>query len=241
MKVVMPMAGRGSRYANQGFTEPKPFINILGRPIFSWAIQSLKGVEFEELIVILLKDHASYVKKFKDHFPRGTRYVMIDEVTDGQLCTVLEAKEILEEGTVTDLLVISSDTLVISNMGEDIRKRTECEGLISVANLPGDQWSFARTNDEGKVLAVSEKVRISENASTGLYYFRNTANFLELAGEMVRDQEKTRGEFYVMPLYQKYIDRGYYIGVSNAWEMWDLGTPEASKAFQESGVNQRLG
>jgi UDP-N-acetylglucosamine diphosphorylase / glucose-1-phosphate thymidylyltransferase / UDP-N-acetylgalactosamine diphosphorylase / glucosamine-1-phosphate N-acetyltransferase / galactosamine-1-phosphate N-acetyltransferase len=240
MKVVMPMAGRGSRYANQGFSEPKPFINILGRPIFSWAMQSLRGVDFDELIVILLKDHESYINKFKDQFPSSTRYILIDEVTDGQLCTVLAAKEMLQDW-VRDLLIISSDTLVVSNLGVDIRNRTECEGLISVASLPGDQWSFARTDNEGKVVAVSEKVRISESASTGLYYFRNTANFLQLADEMVTNQEKTRGEFYVMPLYQKYIDRGYYIGVSNADEMWDLGTPEASKAFEESGVSKRLG
>ncbi|MBC8111702.1 MAG: glycosyl transferase family 2, partial [Verrucomicrobia bacterium] len=132
----------------------------------------------------------------------------------------------------TDVLVVSSDTIVESGLGNDIRNRIlDCQGLISVADMPGDRWSFARTDEKGKVLEVTEKIRISNHASTGLYYFANGKQLVNIAEAMIAKQEKTRGEYYVIPVYQKMIENGGLVGISVASAMWDLGTPEALQLF----------
>src|SRR5690606_23431453 len=99
-----------------------------------------------------------------------------------------------------DVLIASSDTLVEGNIAHEINS-TAWDGIISVADLPGDHWSFAKTNDKGLVVDVAEKVRISNNASTGLYYFRRAIDFVEYGEKLIRDNERTRGEFYVIPVY----------------------------------------
>jgi len=79
---------------------------------------------------------------------------------------------------------------------------------------------------------VAEKKRISDHASTGIYYFSDGKQLCELADAMIAADERTRGEFYVIPVYQKLINRGEKITLSFATEMWDMGTPEAKEKFE---------
>ena len=155
----------------------------------------------------------------------------IPDVTEGQLCTVLTAKE--EIYREEEILIIASDSYIISDIGNHIKNNpANSQGLISVINLPGDRYSFARTDDNNNVIEVAEKTRISDHASTGIYYFSNGKNFVDIGESMISNKEKTKGEYYVIPVYQKMIDRGDIVRISRAKEMWDLGTPAAKKIFE---------
>jgi NDP-sugar pyrophosphorylase family protein len=233
MKVVVPMAGRGSRFANSSFSRPKPFIDVLGKPMFTWAIESLNGMDYSEIIFIALQEHETefgLLEMIKKYVKEQFQLVLIDEVTEGQLCTVLAAKSIIN--TDESLLVISSDTLIEGGLMSDLPSALEdVDGIISVLNLPGEQWSFAKVDSYGKVIEVAEKTRISDLASTGMYYFKSGAKLVEEADRLISNNERTRGEFYIMPIYQKLIDSGFNIRIAKAKNMWDMGTPEALAQF----------
>lgn len=233
MKIVIPMAGRGSRFANSGMNLPKPLIPVAGKPMVAWALESLQGLAYSQIIFVALAEHeAQYgVSALLRSFAGpSAQVILIDGVTAGQLCTVLAARALIDSDE--DVLIASSDTYVVSNLVQDIAKRaTDCRGMISVVNLPGEHWSFARTDSAGQVVEVAEKTRISDHASTGLYYFASGSEFVQVADEMIRNQEKTRGEYYVIPVYQKYIQRGWQVGISLATQVWDMGTPVALAAF----------
>lgn len=233
MKIIVPMAGRGSRFVNRGVSTPKPLIPIHGRPMVAWALDSLRELAFSQLIFVVLQEHetafgiTSLLHKLAGP---ATQVIIIPNITEGQLCTVLAAKELID--TDEDILIASADTYIRSSLAQDIAEReSSCQGIISVANLPGDRWSFARADEGGRVVEVAEKVRISDHASTGLYYFTNGREFTSVAEMMIANHEKTRGEYYVIPVYQKYIQRGWQVKLSLASEMWDMGTPEALELF----------
>lgn len=229
MKVIVPMAGRGSRFKNVGEMTPKPLIPVLGKPMLYWALKSIDGIEYSQLVFIALKEHeVNFGLKTLLHelYGNNVTLILMDEVTEGQLCTVLAAEEHLNSSE--DILITSSDTFVKSKIGEHIsRKADDCAGLISVANLPGDRWSFAKVDETGRVTEVAEKRRISNYASTGLYYFANGYDFLTEAKRIIENKEKTQGEYYVIPVYQKLIERGLKIEISLADEVYDMGTPES--------------
>jgi dTDP-glucose pyrophosphorylase len=231
MKVIVPMAGRGSRFKNVGEMTPKPLIPVLGKPMLYWALKSIDGIEYSQLVFIALKEHeVNFGLKTLLHelYGNNVTLILIDEVTEGQLCTVLAAEEHLNSSE--DILITSSDTFVKSKIGEHIsRKADDCAGLISVANLPGDRWSFAKVDDTGRVVEVAEKRRISNYASTGLYYFANGYDFLTEAKRIIENKEKTQGEYYVIPVYQKFIERGLKVEISLADEVYDMGTPASLK------------
>lgn len=244
MKVVVPLAGRGSRFADQGVGVPKPLIPVRDRPMIAWALESLSGVSYSRVIFVALAEHevrygvVDLLRRLVNRAP--AEVILLPGVTEGQLCTVLAAEEIIDGEE--DLLVASADTYVVSDLGGAIAARSDlCRGIISVVNMPGDRWSFARTDETGRVVEVAEKARISDHASTGLYYFSSGKEFVEAARGVIRGGEKTRGEYYIMPVYQKYIDRGWWVGISKAMEMWDMGTPAALEAFQSHVVSVGAG
>lgn len=241
MKLIVPMAGRGSRFAASEATLPKPLIEVRERPMVAWALDGLADVARTSTIFVALREHEEafgVTKTLRETIDPNAEVILIDEVTEGQLCTVLAARELID--TDEDVLISSSDTYVASNLDKAIAARSDrTRGLISVARMPGEQWSFARLDDEGWVVEVAEKRRISDLASTGLYYFSSGHELVATADDMIARREKTRGEYYVMPVYQKLIDRGLGIRVSVADAVWDMGTPVALAAFEAHLSNAR--
>ncbi|MDZ4715798.1 MAG: NTP transferase domain-containing protein [Cytophagales bacterium] len=234
MIVVVPMAGRGSRYENSGFDLPKPLIHVADRPMILWALHGLKEFQVSQFVFVLLREHEErfgVMKLIRNHVKENVSFELLDSVTDGQLSTVLKAGEIID--VEEDVLVVASDTLVVGDIYADACA-SSWDGLISVANLSGDRWSFAKSNSMGEVEEVAEKVRISDQASTGQYYFRHGKDLVRFGSELILEGERTKGEYYVIPVYQKMIDAGLHIGISNTREMWDLGTPEAKLYFEQN-------
>jgi dTDP-glucose pyrophosphorylase len=229
------MAGRGSRFANVGVNTPKPLISVLGQPMLAWALKSLEGLTLSEVFFIALKEHQEKFlidQTLRAICPWPFQLILIDDVTEGQLCTVLAARQFIDGED--DLLISSSDTYVVSNLAESIEEKPAgCHGIISVAAIPGERWSFARVDKMGNVIEVAEKTRISDHASTGMYYFSKGSEFVEEAERMIKNQEKTRGEYYVIPLYQKLIALGYQIRISQETEVWDMGNPDALRSFEQ--------
>ncbi len=246
MKVVVPMAGRGSRFSERGISTPKPLIPVGGNhPMVWWALHSLADVSYSHIIFIALQEHddqyaiADQLRAIMQS--RGNTaqidVLLLPDVTAGQLCTVLEARQWID--TDEDVLVANCDTYIVSDLGAHIAgKPADCHGIISTVNAPGDRWSFARTDTSGRVVEVAEKVRISDHASTGYYYFSNGRELCALGDAMIAAGETTRGEYYVIPVYQKMIARGWRVDISPVREMWDMGTPDSLAAF-ETHLNQR--
>ncbi len=236
MILVIPLAGRGSRLASEYSTRPKPLIEIEGRLMIEWALLGLRNVPRRKTVFVALEEHDRQfhiTSTIQSIAGSESEFVLLSEVTEGQLCTVLAAKQFFQDNE--DILIAACDTLVMSQIDKDIRERpADCAGIISVCDMPGDRWSFARTDETGSVIEVTEKVRISSNASTGLYYFAQTNELVNIADQMLATKETTRGEYYVMPVYQKLIDSGRKVLLSQASGMWDMGNPESIKLFQEN-------
>lgn len=233
MKVVVPMAGRGSRLAEFG---AKPFIDIQSRPMVAWALDSVRRAAYSQLVFVVLAEHEERfhaTAQLREIAGAGSVVILQEGVLPGQLCSVLQARHILDADE--DMLIASADTYVVSDLDRDVAHRApDCRGIISVADLPGDRWSFARTQEHStQVVEVAEKRRISNHASTGLYYFSSGREFLAVADDIIRSGETVRGEYYVIPVYERYIGRGWRVDISIAREVWDMGTPEALQRFRD--------
>jgi NDP-sugar pyrophosphorylase family protein len=234
MIVVIPMAGKGTRFSSAGYDVPKPLIEINGKPMVYYAYQSLVGLDINKLIFIALKEHdeqfnvKEILNEWIDH---EFELILINNVTRGQLQTVLLAEKYFTEDE--SVLIVPCDTYVESNIAEEIEGNDFVDGIISVFDLPGDNWSFAGLDHDGYVKEVTEKERISEHASTGIYYFKNAHLFKFHATNMIEENDLTQGEFYVMPVYKRFITGGAKIIVSKANNVWDMGNPMAKNNFEK--------
>ncbi len=229
MNIVMPMAGRGSRFAEPGVSTPKPLIDVRGRPMYAWATDGLPLAQAKQLIFICQREHLANCHLERDIRTRYERYqpiiVPLDEVTQGQACTVLKAAQWID--TSDPLLIFNADTYcpttimdALDHWGSDV------DGALDVFEAEGDRWSFARLIDEDRVVETAEKKRISAWASTGLYYFQRGQDFVRHATAMIAQDQRVNREFYVAPVYNAMIAQGAKIRANRVSEVWVLGTPE---------------
>ena len=229
MNIVMPMAGRGSRFADVGYREPKPMIQVKGKPMYAWAMDSLPLKLARRVIFICLKEHLDGFGLEEDI---RTRYAALDpvivpltKVTEGQACTVLEAREHINRDE--PLIIYNADTWCRTSMDKSLPTLPKSvAGVLGVFEAPGDKWSFARTDATGRVVEVAEKKRISSHASTGLYHFTSGAEFVSEADAMIEGNQRVNNEFYVAPVYNRMIAKGRELRIDVAQEVWVLGTPE---------------
>jgi NDP-sugar pyrophosphorylase family protein len=228
------MAGRGSRFADAGFTTPKPLIPVRGRPMYSWALEGLPTERAEKLIFICLASHladTSLRTDIESRYGEKAVIVPIEDTTEGQACSVLCAKEWIDNDN--PLLIFNADTFFKFDLEKTlVQVQREANGFLGVFEADGDEWSFARVDNRGRVVKTAEKNRISSLASTGLYHFSRGKDFVRYAEEMIEENERVNKEFYIAPVYNRMIEAGADIRVDKAVEVWALGTPDHLAAFE---------
>jgi NDP-sugar pyrophosphorylase family protein len=212
MKIIVPMAGRGSRFQvvsdqNSEYKKPKPLINVKGEPMVSWAIKSLPFVnlpgrtattdfvvETKDLTFIALQEHETnhqVTEVLKKTFSPDINVVLIPEVTRGAAETVLAAEKYITPDE--DLIITDSDHFFDgSNLYTMIRdKEADVAGIIPVFQPPDAEpkWSFTLFDKDQTVLAVGEKdaelAAKGASANIGAYYFTKGKVFVDEAKAMV--------------------------------------------------------
>lgn len=249
MKIVFPMAGRGSRFAkeahrNPDYAGPKPFIPVRGHPMIRWASGSLPfhhpGQPFVEdgmpvassdLVFVILAEHErdhGITARLRTIYGNGIHVVTVPEVTRGAAETVLAAREYIDVDE--PMIVSDSDHFFDGHALWDVlHTQPEADGVIPVFAVPdgNPKWSFSRLGPDGvHVDRVAEKEPISMWANIGAYAFRRGADFVAIASDAIAENELTgSGEFYVAPLYNRLIARGGRVRLAFPRYVYGLGTP----------------
>lgn len=234
MNIVMPMAGRGARFKEIGIDIPKPLIPVMGKPMYSWAMESLPLKLAKRVIFVCLAEHLDGWGLREDI---GSRYgwlnpevVPLSAVTEGQACTVLSAREFINNED--PLLIYNADTSCRTDLERTLPLLPpSVAGLLGVFHAEGERWSFARVDEEGRVVETAEKRRISPWATTGLYYFKSGAEFVRNAESMIERQDRVNGEFYIAPVYNYLIASLLDVRINVAEEVGVMGTPEDLDRF----------
>ena len=225
--IVIPMAGLGSRFANAGFDKPKPFIDVLGRPMIAHVLDNLAlpGARF---ILIARREHFQTFPQEFDRVAAGrpVTWIFLDATTPGAACTVLAAHRLLGD---TPLLIANSDQLVDIPMRDFVADAQSRQLDGSILTFPSDSpaFSFARCDADGLVRECREKVPISQQATVGIYYWAKGRNFVDSAMDMIVANDKVNNEFYTCPVYNYAIATGARIGIYEipATAMHCTGTP----------------
>lgn len=236
MKIVIPIAGRGSKFISAGYNEPKPLVLIKGKPMIKWATDSLNFLKFDEnLIFIVLKEHVDKFnldQKLKELYGNKIRIIISDGYTEGAACTVLLAKDIINSEE--DLIIYNADQFFKDSILENIKnKKADTKGIIPVFRATNSKWSFVSVNENNYVIETAEKEMISNLATVGLYYFSQGKDFVWAAEEMIRKNIRVQGEFYVCPVYNELIRRGDKILATEVSQMWPMGNPEDVEYFNK--------
>ena len=236
MKVLIPMAGAGSRFEKAGYTFPKPLIEVNGKPMIQVVTENL-NIDAQFVYIVQKKHYEKYnLKETLKMISPGCAIVQVDTLTEGAACTTLLAKEYIDSDE--PLLMANSDQFVDWNSNEFMYSMVgdEVDGGILTFKSTHPKWSFVKLDENGFVTEVAEKKPISDTATVGIYYWRKGSDYVKYAEQMIEKDIRVNNEFYTAPVYNEAIADGKKIKIFdiNEDDMWGLGTPEDLKHFVEN-------
>ncbi|MFA1610796.1 glycosyltransferase family 2 protein [Halobellus rubicundus] len=232
MKILITMAGRGSRFREVGVSRPKHEIEVRGEPMFDWAMRSLEAFFDEEFVFVAQAEHSptAFIDAATTRLGIGSyNVVILDEYTAGQASTAMAAADSI--GSDSAVAIYNIDTYIEEGaLTPDV---IEGDGFIPTFSASGTRWSFVETTSSGEATAVSEKEKISNEATVGFYYFDRWAHFVDAYRERADSVEGEYGETYVAPLYNHLIERGGRVTTYelDPEDVHVLGTPTDLERF----------
>jgi HAD superfamily hydrolase (TIGR01509 family) len=234
MNVLIPMAGAGSRFSAAGYTFPKPLIDVNGKPMIQMVVENL-NIDANFVFVVQKEHREKYnLDTLLNLIAPNCKVVEVDGLTEGAACTALLAKEYIDSDA--PLFFANSDQFVEWDSNEFFYKmnETDADGGIVTFKATHPKWSFAKIDDNGIVTEVAEKNPISDLATVGFYYWKHGSDFVKYAEQMITNNVRVNGEFYVCPVFNQAIDSGKVIRTFDVPKMWGTGTPEDLKYYLEN-------
>jgi len=228
IKIVIPMAGNGSRFRAAGYLDPKPFIMVDGKRMIELVIENLTPKTEHQFIFIAQREHLDCYGGYEilNNAAPGCVIVPINGVTEGAACSVLLAKDHID--CLDELLVANSDQLINFSIDDFLSDARLFDATIMTMLRNESKWSFVGKNPKGEVTRVVEKHPISEEATTGVYFFQYGSDFVSGVESMIKFNLRHNNEFYVAPVYNELIQVGKEIGtvMIPTDQFHGLGTPE---------------
>ena len=229
MNIVVPMAGAGSRFEKAGYSFPKPLIEVKGQPMIAKVVENL-DLQGTYIFLVQKAHYQQYnLESLLKMIAPGCKIVQIDGVTEGAACTVLKAKEFINNDE--QLIIANSDQWIKWNSFETISSFNDADGGILTFKSVHPKHSFAKVDGHGYVTEVAEKNPISSDATVGIYHWKRGSDWVKYAEQMIEKNIRTNNEFYVCPVYNEAIQAGLKIKASLVDEMWGMGTPEELHNF----------
>ena len=235
MNVLIPMAGRGSRFATQGYTFPKPLIDVKGKPMIQVVTENL-NIKANYTFIVQKEHYEKYsLQHLLNLIAPNCNIVQVDGITEGAACTTLLAKEFIDNDE--PLLMANSDQFVEWDSNETLYAFTNgnCDGGIITFPATHPKWSYAKLGEDGYVSEVAEKKPISEHATVGIYWWAKGSDYVKYAEQMIEKDIRVNNEYYVCPVFNEAIGDGKKVRIKEIDKegMWGIGTPEDLNYFLE--------
>lgn len=246
LNIVIPMAGLGSRFSQAGYALPKPLIDVAGVPMIKVVTSNLTPKGDHRFIFVCQNEHiAKYDLESKlKTYAKNVVVIGLDGVTEGQVCTVLAAREYINNDQ--PLMTGNSDQYIDFDINYYIEAfdKSGADGFIMTMESSDPKWSYVEMGDDGRVVRTAEKEVISNNATVGIYNFRRGSDLVKYAELMIKKNIRVKNEFYTCPVYNFLIDAGMDIRAMSigqeAGGMYGLGTPSDLECFLAHPISRRI-
>lgn len=225
MKVIIPLAGYGTRLRPHTYTKPKPLISVAGKPVLGHILDKLQQLDVSEYIFIvgyLGEQIADYIRS---EYDLKAHFVKQDELL-GQSHAIFLAREHLDDEPV---FIVFGDHIFETNF-ESVKNPTT-DAVIFVKEVDDPRkYGVVMLDDEEHVISFVEK---ADNPPTnlaiiGLYYINSGTRLVEALRWQIEDADKmTKGEYYIADALQYLVDDGLTFGTETVPVWLDCGNPEA--------------
>ena len=231
--MLIPVAGKAQRFADEGYSMPKPLIMAKTKQIIDWSLESVDTTDCNLIFAVRL-DHINnhaIDEILREKFGDDIQIVVVDHDTDGSVSTCLIAKEQINNDMP---LIIYTPDVYFQNTFDPDSIPEDSDGFLLTFKANSPAHSYVELNKDGIATRTAEKSVISANAAVGLYYYKSGRMFVDYAEEMVNKNERTKDEFYICPMYNYMIRDGMTVTIKQVEKMHVLGTPQELEFFVDN-------
>lgn len=252
MNIIIPMAGEGKRFSDQGYRIPKPALPVIDRrtgrelPMVVCAALDLPGVcQNGKNVIFIDRDfhkRDGVETAICQEFPEA-RFLTIDHLTEGQACTCLLAKDLWDREQ--ELLIAGCDNgmVIEETIFEEKKKEADClvftyrnhEAVL--ANPDAYGWMIADSGDNITDLSIKKAVSdnpMKDHAVVATFWFRKADIFTQAAEKMIEENDRINGEFYVDEVVRHVMQMGYRAKVFEIQRYIGWGTPRDYENYMET-------
>lgn len=222
MKVIIPLAGKGTRLRPHTHLTPKPMMKVAGKPVMSYVLDELKKLGNIEQVIYI----TGHLKEKVEEYARAEMDVpsvfIEQKIQDGTAGAIALARDYVDQ----PVLIVFVDTIFDADLSR--LESVDADGIIWVKEVEDYQrFGVVVTDKDGNMTQIVEKPKtpISKRANIGLYYIRNWKLLFE-GIEHVLNQPKNQGEYFLTDAFQYMVDKGAKIRVIDVEGWYDAGKIE---------------
>lgn len=241
MNALIPMAGAGSRFKDEGYTTPKPLLDILGKPMVVSAAEALPESDSYTFIVRDFQISDYGIDKHLRKYFGNSELIVLDHLTEGQAVTCLSAKDLINNDA--PLVIGASDNGMIYDRKVFETLSDEADAVVftfrnnPAVNEKPQAYGWVKVNSDNLVEGVSVKVPISDtpmndHAVVGTFWFAKGKYFVEAAERMITQNRRVNNEFYVDECINDLVQLGYKVKVFEIDHYVCWGTPKDYETFR---------
>ena len=225
MKVVMPVAGKGTRLRPHTHLTPKPLLKVGDKPVLAYILDDLRELGVHEAVLITghLKEK---VEQFMSAEYPDFRAVYTEQVEQRGTA---DAIALAEPHVREEMLIIFVDTLFDADLSLVKRLPEDVAGVIWAKEVEDYQrFGVIVTDENGFMRQIIEKPSepVSKLANIGLYYIRDWKLLFEGIRHVMASPPGPSGEYYLTDAFQYMVDHGAKLRVEPVEGWYDAGKPE---------------
>ncbi len=242
---VIPMAGRGQRFVDQGYADPKPLIPVAGKAMIERSLECLPPPR--QRVLVVQREHQESARFREVAASLRGKIVALDKVTQGQACTARIGVENVEvTGGVdmqTPILFAPCDTGYVYDVAR--LRKLEDSGFDAIAwtargHLPAlwrpQMYGWVQVSN-GRIVKTAVKKQVEgvppaeQEVITGTFWFRDVATFLREEEAMEKANDRVNDEFYIDTIIKRMVASGARVAAFTVDKYIPWGTPEELKTF----------
>ena len=238
MNIIIPLCGIGKRFQEARYKSPKPLIDVFNKKMIEHVLDSLDTNPNDKLFIIYHTSLEEYgfSKLIKECYPHII-LIPIYKRTDGAAETILYGIQYITQhhlATNSQTLLIDCDTLYHVPILEKFRRLTTSATLCFEDVNSNPIYSYVRV-EEGHIVQIREKEKISTYANTGAYFFQNTKELQVHCQEIIQKNIRYKNEYYISCVIQNMIESGIIFQAVQIQrsQYSSLGTPEELGKYKE--------
>ena len=239
MKVIVPLAGKGTRLLPLTKRVPKPLVKVAGRPVMDYVMDTVAGLDLEELIVITGHLKEQVEQYVTTHYKIPARFIE-QQTLDGTAGAINLARPYVDG----PVMIIFVDTLFDADLS--VVRRSDADGILWAKEVEDYQrFGVIVTDERGYMTRIVEKpsTPISRLANIGLYYIKDWKTLFDGITAVMRAAPGKGGEFYLTDAFQFMVDRGKKLVVGEVTGWYDCGKVdtllETNRHLLEHGRGRR--